>query len=455
MSQSQGQAWIKSKAVAPNVAPSDELELRLLKELGSRVWLPGFTYPLLMAVIGWQTTVPQDHPWIFWAGSALSIIGAIWRTLAAQQAMVATDQWKPIRDEVRVSSVLLTSLWCLLFCLGLNEYARIDFALMLLFGLLAWAGIGANVFSPDLSLAQIYIHLNMVPAMLWSILLWDRFGIVMPALFAVVWVSFGLLAKRSHLHLRGMLQAQIELEAQAAQLSLAKARAEDAFHARTQFLANISHEIRTPLNGVLGVADLMVETPLDEEQQELIAIMTQSGQHLMALVNDLLDLSKINAGKLVIEAVEFDPRRILEEVSRPMQLAAEAKGLDWHVRIRKEVPHFCIGDPARVRQILTNLMSNALKFTSHGGVTVNVGMMDGQQMRFVIEDTGIGIEAEKLFGIFEEFEQADQSSTRRFGGTGLGLAISKKLIEIMGGRIGVESSVGQGSMFWFELGVGR
>jgi two-component system sensor histidine kinase/response regulator len=142
---------------------------------------------------------------------------------------------------------------------------------------------------------------------------------------------------------------------------------------------------------------------------------------------------------------------LLDETCRPMQLQAESKGLGWHMAIRKEVPQICLGDPVRIRQVLSNLMSNALKFTDRGGVTLDVGMVDGNLVRFIVEDTGIGIESAKLDGIFEEFEQADRSTTRRFGGTGLGLAISKKLVELMGGRIGVQSAVGQGSVFWFEL----
>ena len=434
---------------------SEELERRLLVELGSRVRLGGFVYPLLLAAVALQVNIPSAYFWIFWLGSLLVLLGAIWRTVAANSAASATSNWRSVREEIRVSSLLLSALVSLLSTLALANGPRSDFSHLILFGLISWTALGCNVFAPDLSLAKAFNLVSMIPFIVWCLIVRDSFGWFSALIFGISWLFLWIATKLANTHLKKMVMTQIQLESQADDLRNARDSAEESSRARTQFLANMSHEIRTPLNGIIGVADLMLGTPLDEEQRELIGIMSQSGNHLLILVNDLLDLSKINAGKLTIEAVEVDLRHLLNETCRPLQLQAESKGLDWHLQVRKEVPQLCLGDPVRVRQVLSNLMSNALKFTDHGGVTIEVGMVDGEQIRFIVEDTGIGIEAAKLQGIFEEFEQADRSTTRRFGGTGLGLAISKKLVELMGGRIGVQSALGQGSVFWFELATSR
>ncbi len=432
---------------------SEELERRLLVELGSRVRLGGFVYPLLLAAVALQVRIPSDYFWTFWLGALLVFLGAIWRTMAANRAVNANSDWRSIREEIRVSSLLLSALVSFLSSLALAAGPRSDFSHLILFGLISWTALGCNVFAPDLSLAKAFNLVSMIPFVVWCLSVRDSFGWFSALIFGISWLFLWIAAKLANTHLKKMVRTQIQLESQADDLRNARDSAEEASRARTQFLANMSHEIRTPLNGIIGVTDLMLGTELNQEQRELVGIMSQSGNHLLVLVNDLLDLSKINAGKLKIESIEFDLRHLLEETCRPLQLQAESKALGWHLQIRKEVPRTCLGDPVRVRQVLSNLLSNALKFTDHGGVSIDVGMADGQQMRFVVEDTGIGIEAAKLQGIFEEFEQADRSTTRRFGGTGLGLAISKRLVELMGGRIGVQSSVGQGSVFWFELAI--
>jgi signal transduction histidine kinase len=434
---------------------TEELERRLLVELGYRVRLGGFVYPLLLAAVALQVEIPSAYFWLFWLGTVLVLLSAIWRTIAANRASSATSNWCLVREEIRVSSLILSVLVSGLTSLALVVSPHSEFSYLVLFGLISWNALGCNVFAPDLSLAKAFNLVSTIPFVIWCFSARDNFRWLSALIFSVSWLFLWIVVRLANTHLKKMLMTQIQLESQADDLRNARGTAEEASRARTQFLSKMSHEIRTPLNGIIGVTDLMLDTELNQEQRELVAIMSQSGNHLMSLVSDLLDLSKLNAGKLIMESVEFELRDLLEETCRPLQLQAESKGLDWQMRIRKEVPQVCLGDPIRVRQVLSNLMSNALKFTDRGGVTLEVGMVDGNLVRFVVEDTGIGIDADKLDCIFEEFEQADRGTTRRFGGVGIGLAISKKLVELMGGRIGVQSALGQGSVFWFELATSR
>ncbi len=236
-------------------------------------------------------------------------------------------------------------------------------------------------------------------------------------------------------------------------------QAEMANVAKSEFLANMSHEIRTPMNGILGFADLLLREPLSAEQRESAEMIMSSGHSLLRLINDILDLSKIEAGRMELERTPFQAARPLEEAVVMMEPRVREKGLDIRTEVGPDVPETLIGDPARIRQILLNLLGNAVKFTQEGWITVTVsrvGSSDDEKtcvLQFSVSDTGIGIPKEKQELIFEAFRQADGSTTREYGGTGLGLTISKQFVELMGGTIGVRSEVGKGTEFRFTVPV--
>jgi PAS domain S-box-containing protein len=239
------------------------------------------------------------------------------------------------------------------------------------------------------------------------------------------------------------------VDAEAA-IAAARDEAVEGSRLKSQFLANMSHEIRTPMNGVLGMAHLLLDTDLDRDQRRYLGLLRDSGTNLLGIINDILDFSKVEAGKLELESIDFDLAASVESVVDLQASAAHGKGLTLELAIGADVAHWVTGDPGRLRQILTNLVANAIKFTDAGHINVRVVTVDGGQVHFEVTDTGIGIE-QSVGQLLDPFSQADSSTTRRFGGTGLGLAICRQLVELMAGTIDYHSQPGVGSTFWFEV----
>ena len=307
----------------------------------------------------------------------------------------------------------------------------------------------------DRGLQNLYLLIVLVPTALAFALYGGGQGLAIGSLVMVYCSSLLVEGRFQNRHFWTSVVRNLQLEEHARELERARVVAEDATRAKSSFLANMSHEIRTPMNGVVGMAELLLDGPLEESKREHVVTLRHSAETLLRILDDILDISKIEAGKLSIEIVDFDLREVVREVRMLFAARAVERGLALDVDLAAEIPAALRGDPVRIRQILSNLVGNALKFTERGGVTVEGTILEKRgealRIRLAVRDTGIGIPLDRQQAVFESFTQADGGTARRFGGTGLGLTISRRLAELMGGDLKLESAPGRGSTFWVEL----